>query len=34
VQDLLNQPRQFLILRDGERARLINKNHILRVVQV
>ena len=34
LQDLLNQPQEFLILRDGERARLINKGHILRVAQV
>ncbi len=34
LQDLLNQPEKFLILRDGERAHLINKGHILRVAQV
>ncbi len=34
LQDVLNQPQQFLTLRDGERARLINKGHILRVTQV
>ncbi len=34
LQDLLNQPQKFLILRDGERAHLINKGHTLRVTQV
>jgi hypothetical protein len=34
VQDLLNQPHEFLVLRDGDQARLINKGHILRVAQV
>ena len=34
LQDLLNQPQKFLVLRDGARARFINKGHILRVAQV
>jgi len=34
LQDLLNQPPKFLILRDGERAHFINKGHILSVAQV
>ena len=33
LQDFLNEPPKFLILRDGERARFINKGHILRVAQ-
>lgn len=34
LQDLLNLPLQFLTLRDGERAHLINKSHILRIAQI
>ena len=34
LQDVLNQPRRFLTLRDGEQAQLINKDHIVRVVPI
>jgi hypothetical protein len=32
LQDVLNQPLRFLILRDGEQAQIINKARIVRVV--
>jgi hypothetical protein len=34
LQDVLNQPNRFLALHDGDRARLVNKAHILRVASV
>lgn len=34
LQDLLNLPYQFLTLRDGKQAHLINKRHILRIAQI
>ena len=34
LQDFLNQPERFLILRDGDRARLIHKRRIIRIYPV